>query len=104
MTTPLPTFRALVLAAVTLHLSAVPGDGAALVLAQLAPATPLRDEAVVPALQRAWDSALSAVPALQAVDDSPGTAARLIQILIDVSAAYHRATMAYYGVATVVTG
>lgn len=98
MNAPLPTFRSLVAAAAALHLSAVRHDGAALVLAQLAPVTPLRDEAVVPALQRAWDSSSSAVSALQAVDDSPVDARRLILLLADIGGAYHRATMAYYGV------
>ena len=93
---PLPTFRALLSAAVALHLAAVPTDGSAMVLDDIATATPMLDAAVVPLLQRAQTCIDGAVAALTGLPKAAG-AERLGQCHV-VRHAYHVALMAYLGV------
>lgn len=93
---PLPTFRSLTSAAVSLHLQATPLDGAALVLAGLVPALPLTDEALVPHLHGAMASLCGAIAALSMLDYAP--ARDRLATCHRAQRAYHRAVMAYYGV------
>lgn len=97
MSTPLPTFRALVSSAIVLHLAALPADGNALVLSTLAPALPMLDHALVPWIQRAQTSVAGAIAALTGLT-AYGSAAERLSRCEATRRAYHRAIMAYFGV------
>lgn len=92
----LPSFRQLVIAAADMHLEVVPSDGAALVLAAVAPALPLREDALWPLLMDAQHAADAARAAFRSL---PGT--REARLASDrcgpVQDAYHRAVVAYFG-------
>ncbi|HVE12153.1 MAG TPA: hypothetical protein VNI01_02050 [Elusimicrobiota bacterium] len=97
MNSPLFIFRALVADAVKLHLSATPYDGAALVLAEMAPCAPVTDAALLRLVVEAQASLSGAVAAFSELADHAPARARLATCRAALHA-YHRASMAYCGV------
>lgn len=96
MTTPLPTFRALALAAAAAHVAAMPADGYGLRLSDLASATPVRDITILEWIQSAQTSISGALAALSGL--SGVEAAERAELCLVAWAAAHVALMAYYGV------
>lgn len=93
LTPTLPTFRALTAHAAALYLSVSPGDGCALVLADLAPITPLQDDELLCFIQSATTGICAIVTLLQDLGGHPDKLALAVQ----TRKALHAAFMAFYG-------
>lgn len=96
MNDPLPTFRALAAQAAALHLAIAPCDGAALMLADAAPALPMVDSEVLSRLQHQQVALLGAIAALGPLMSHPPAMARW-EAGQEAHAVAHKAIMAYYG-------
>lgn len=93
----LPTFRPLASHAASLHLSLAPYDGAALIVSQALPVTPLLDGELLLSVQVASASLEGAIAALAPLRHLPAVASAYASALT-TRHAYHVAIMAGFGV------